>query len=157
MAHSLGGGTGSGLGTLLMQKIKEEYPDRIFTAYSVLPSPKVSNVVTEPYNTVLSMNCLLENADQVVCLDNEALYDICFRTLKLTSPTFGDLNHLISTSMAGITCSLRFPGQLNGDLRKLATNLVPFPRLHFYMTGFAPLTSRSNMQYRCLSVADLTE
>ena len=91
MAHSLGGGTGSGLGTLLMQKIKEEYPDRIFTAYSVLPSPKVSNVVTEPYNTVLSMNCLLENADQVVCLDNEALYDICFRTLKLTSPTFGDL------------------------------------------------------------------
>jgi len=45
-------------------------------------------------------------------LDNEALYDICFRTLKLTTPTFGDLNHLISAVMSGITCCLRFPGAL---------------------------------------------
>lgn len=43
-------------------------------------------------------------------LDNEALYDICFRTLKLTTPTFGDLNHLISAVMSGVTCCLRFPG-----------------------------------------------
>ena len=43
-------------------------------------------------------------------LDNEALYDICFRTLKLTTPSFGDLNHLISAVMSGITCCLRFPG-----------------------------------------------
>ena len=42
--------------------------------------------------------------------DNEALYDICFRTLKLTNPSFGDLNHLISAVMAGVTCCLRFPG-----------------------------------------------
>ena len=83
LAHSLGGGTGSGLGTLLIQKIKEEYPDRIMTTFSVMPSPKVSNVVTEPYNTVLALNSLIENADQVVALDNEALFDICFRTLKL--------------------------------------------------------------------------
>lgn len=41
MAHSLGGGTGSGMGTLLISKIKEEYPDRIMATFSVLPSPKV--------------------------------------------------------------------------------------------------------------------
>lgn len=41
MAHSLGGGTGSGLGTLLTAKIREEYPDRIMTTFSVVPSPKV--------------------------------------------------------------------------------------------------------------------
>ena len=72
----------------------------------------------------------------------QALYDICFRTLKLTTPTYGDLNHLVSAAMSGMTCGLRFPGQLNCDLRKIAVNLVPFPRLHFFMTGFAPLTSR---------------
>ena len=141
MAHSLGGGTGSGLGNLLIQKIREEYPDRIMTAFSVVPSPKVSNVIVEPYNTTLALHQLIENTDQCVVLDNEALYDICFRTLKLTQPTFGDLNHLVSAAMSGITCSLRFPGQLNSDLRKLATNLVPFPRLHFLMTGHAPLMS----------------
>jgi hypothetical protein len=89
--------------------------------------------------------------------DNEALYDICFRTLKLTTPTFGDLNHLISAVMSGVTCCLRFPGQLNSDLRKLAVNLIPFPRLHFFMVGFAPLTSRGSQQYRSLSVPELTQ
>jgi tubulin beta len=156
ITHSLGGGTGSGMGTLLIAKIREEYPDRIMCTFSVFPSPKVSDTVVEPYNATLSIHQLVENADEVMVIDNEALYDICFRTLKLTTPTYGDLNHLVSASMSGVTCGLRFPGQLNGDLRKLAVNLIPFPRLHFFMIGFAPLTARSSQTYRALSVAELT-
>merc|ERR1711918_210556 len=91
------------------------------------------------------------------CLDNEVLYDICFRTLKLTTPTYGDLNHLVSAGMGGVTCCLRFPGQLNCDIRKLAVNMIPFPRLHFFMNGFAPLTSRGSQQYRALTVPELTQ
>ena len=41
ITHSLGGGTGSGMGTLLISKIREEYPDRIMETFSVFPSPKV--------------------------------------------------------------------------------------------------------------------
>ncbi|KAF6736337.1 Tubulin beta chain [Oryzias melastigma] len=63
---------------------------------------------------------LVENTDETYCIDNEALYDICFRTLKLTTPSYGDLNHLVSATMSGVTTCLRFPGQLNADLRKLA-------------------------------------
>jgi len=156
ITHSLGGGTGSGMGTLLIAKIREEYPDRIMCTFSVFPSPKVSDTVVEPYNATLSIHQLVENADEVMVIDNEALYDICFRTLKLTTPTYGDLNHLVSAAMSGVTCGLRFPGQLNGDLRKLAVNLIPFPRLHFFMIGFAPLTARSSQTYRALTVAELT-
>merc|ERR1711881_105919 len=93
ITHSLGGGTGSGMGTLLISKIRA--------------------TVVEPYNATLSVHQLVENADEVMVLDNEALYDICFRTLKLTTPTYGDLNHLVSAAMSGSTCCLRFPGQLN--------------------------------------------
>jgi tubulin beta len=157
IAHSLGGGTGSGMGTLLISKIREEFPDRMMCTYSVVPSPKVSDTVVEPYNCTLSIHQLVENADEVFCIDNEALYDICFRTLKLVTPSYGDLNHLVSAVMSGITCSLRFPGQLNADLRKLAVNLVPFPRLHFFIVGFAPLGSRGSQQYRTLSVPELTQ
>lgn len=203
VCHSLGGGTGSGMGTLLISKIREEYPgillgcwmfacfhelhifrwcdssqlckakycytifwlqlttavfaDRMMMTFSVVPSPKVSDTVVEPYNATLSVHQLVENADECMVLDNEALYDICFRTLKLTTPTFGDLNHLISAVMSGVTCCLRFPGQLNADLRKLAVNLIPFPRLHFFMVGFTPLTSRGSQQYRALSVPELTQ
>jgi hypothetical protein len=145
------------MGTLLISKIREEYPDRMMLTFSVVPSPKVSDTVVEPYNATLSVHQLVENADECMVLDNEALYDICFRTLKLTTPTFGDLNHLISAVMSGITCCLRFPGQLNADLRKLAVNLIPFPRLHFFMVGFTPLTSRGSQQYRALTVPELTQ
>ncbi|GFY77492.1 tubulin beta chain [Trichonephila inaurata madagascariensis] len=116
----------------------------------------VSDTVVEPYNATLSVHQLVENTDETYCIDNEALYDICFRTLKLTTPTYGDLNHLVSVTMSGTTC-LRFPGQLNADLRKLAVNMVPFPRLHFFMPGFAPLTSRGSQQYRALTVPELTQ
>ncbi|KAJ6362926.1 hypothetical protein OIU78_003170 [Salix suchowensis] len=187
-AIRLGGGTGSGMGTLLISKIREEYPDRMMLTFSVFPSPKVSDTVVEPYNATLSVHQLVENADECMVLDNEALYDICFRTLKLTTPScnkkfyvhiffardfnvlyvfvidftalfgaVGDLNHLISGTMSGVTCCLRFPGQLNSDLRKLAVNLIPFPRLHFFMVGFAPLTSRGSQQYSALSVPELTQ
>lgn len=71
---------------------------------------QVSDTVVEPYNATLSVHQLVENADECMVLDNEALYDICFRTLKLTTPNFGDLNHLISAVMSGVTCCLRFPG-----------------------------------------------
>ncbi|XP_025220673.1 tubulin beta-6 chain isoform X5 [Macaca mulatta] len=157
LTHSLGGGTGSGMGTLLISKIREEFPDRIMNTFSVMPSPKVSDTVVEPYNATLSVHQLVENTDETYCIDNEALYDICFRTLKLTTPTYGDLNHLVSATMSGVTTSLRFPGQLNADLRKLAVNMVPFPRLHFFMPGFAPLTSRGSQQYRALTVPELTQ
>jgi len=157
LTHSLGGGTGSGMGTLLLSKIREEYPDRMIASYSVFPSPKVSDTVVEPYNAVLSIHQLIENTDETFCIDNEALYDICFRTLKLENPNYGDLNHLISSTMSGVTTCLRFPGQLNADLRKLAVNMVPFPRLHFFIPGFAPLTSRGSQQYRATTVAELTQ
>jgi tubulin beta len=42
-------------------------------------------------------------------------------------------------------------------LRKLAVNMVPFPRLHFFMVGFAPLTARGSQQYRAVTVSELTQ
>jgi tubulin beta len=123
--------------------------------YSIVPSPKVSDTVVEPYNATLTLHQLVENSDETFCVDNEALYDICQRTLKITSPNYGDLNHLVSAVMSGVTTCLRFPGQLNADLRKLAVNMVPFPRLHFFMVGFAPLTARDEKPYRNLTVQDL--
>lgn len=90
------------MGTLLISKIREEYPDRMMLTFSVFPSPKVSDTVVEPYNATLSVHQLVENADECMVLDNEALYDICFRTLKLTTPSCNNfpisLSHLNLTS-----------------------------------------------------------
>jgi len=155
--HSLGGGTGSGMGTLLITKIREQYPEKIMSTFSVVPSPKVSNAVVEPYNATLSIHQLIENTDSVMCIDNDALYDICTRNLGTSNPSYTDLNQLVSSVMSGVTCSLRFPGQLNSDLRKLAVNLIPFPRLHFFLVGNAPLTHISSTDFENLNVSELTQ
>jgi tubulin beta len=57
----------------------------------------------------MSAHRLTESADEVFCIDNEALYDICFRMFKFTTPTGGDGNHLVSMFISGTTCSVRFP------------------------------------------------
>ncbi|XP_077800949.1 tubulin beta-8 chain isoform X7 [Macaca mulatta] len=98
---------------------------------------------------------LMESVMDVVRKEAESCD--CLQGFQLTTPTYGDLNHLVSATMSGVTTCLRFPGQLNADLRKLAVNMVPFPRLHFFMPGFAPLTSRGSQQYRALTVAELTQ
>jgi tubulin beta len=154
--HSLGGGTGAGLGSLLLSKLREEYPDRMLQTFSILPSPNVSETVVEPYNALLSIHQLVDNCDLTICIDNEALYDIAVRTLKIKSPNFDDLNQLISKVMCGVSTSLRFPGQLNGDLRKLGMNLIPFPRLHFLMPSFAPFYDPKAKAFQKLSVPELT-
>ena len=104
ITHSLGGGTGSGMGTLLISKIREEYQDRIIETFSVFPSPKVSDTVVEPYNATLSIHLLVDSTDEVQVIDNEALYDIFFRTLKLTTPNYGDINQIVFVVMSGVTC-----------------------------------------------------
>lgn len=141
LIHSLGGGTGSGMGTLLLLKIRDTYPDKITCTYSIFPSPKVSDTVVEPYNAVLSSHQLLENSDETFMIDNEALYNIMHNVVKKTTVEYSVLNRLIAQVACGVTASIRFPGMLNGDLRKLGVNLVPFPRLHFFLVSQAPLTA----------------
>jgi len=157
ICHSLGGGTGSGMGSLVLLKLKDIYPDRILATFSVFPSPKVSDTVVEPYNATLSSHQLLENSNETFVIDNEALYNISHNVLKQDAPSYDDLNYLISCVMAGVTASLRFPGKLNGDLRKLGVNLIPFPRLHFFLIAQAPLHSKTNRRYQKINVQELTK
>jgi len=146
--HSIGGGTGSGFGTLILLKIRDAFPDKITCSYSIYPSPKVSDTVVEPYNAVLSTHQLLENADETFIIDNEALMNIQHNVLKVTSDAdFTKMNELIAKVCSGVTAPLRFQGSINADLRKLGTNLVPFPRLHFFMIGESPLADVANKTY----------
>ena len=80
----------------LLEEIRQEYPDRILSSYSIVPSPKVehpehvdmglqgscvkldaasrlqtSDCVVEPYNALLAFGNLVENTDMCYVLDNE--------------------------------------------------------------------------------------
>ena len=157
ITHSLGGGTGSGMGTLLLSRLREEYPDRIFQTFSILPSKKVDEALVAPYNATLSMHQLTENADGVFCIANEALYNLSTKTLKQPSPSYDDINSIAAAVMANITSCMRFPGDLNETIRKLTTNLVPYPRLHFFVSGLAPLNNHETFNSDASLVSELTK
>jgi tubulin beta len=157
ITHSLGGGTGSGLGTLLLLRMRDHFPDRITCTFSVFPSTKVSDVVVEPYNAIFSIQQLLENSDETFVIDNESLFKISHNILKQPDPKYADLNYVISLVMSGITSSLRFSGKLNGDLRKMGVNLVPYPRLHFFLVSQAPLFAPGQAEKVRLCVDELMD
>lgn len=83
--NAVGGGTGSGLGSLLLERLSVDYGKKSKLGFTIYPSPQVSNAVVEPYNSVLSTHSLLEHTDVAIMLDNEAIYDICRRSLDIVS------------------------------------------------------------------------
>jgi tubulin beta len=101
---------------------------------TVIPSPiPYSANALETYNSVLSVHQLVENTDLTVCYDNLALKNVYLKRLNQKSFTLDDQNSLISRCMLNQTSCMRLPRQQEIDLRKMAVNLVPFPRLHFFL------------------------
>eukprot|EP00922_Rhytidocystis_sp_ex-Travisia-forbesii_P008623 GHVS01012639.1.p1 GENE.GHVS01012639.1~~GHVS01012639.1.p1 ORF type:complete len:481 (+),score=64.27 GHVS01012639.1:46-1443(+) len=142
LCHSIAGGTGSGMGSYLLEMLNDRYPKKLIQTYSVFPllTTESSDVVVQPYNSVLTLKRLTLNADGVVVLDNTALNRIAVDRLKLQNPTFQQTNALVSTVMAASTTTLRYPGYMNNDLIGLVASLIPTPRCHFLMTGYTPLS-----------------
>eukprot|EP00435_Cladocopium_sp_Y103_P029282 s1194_g7.t1 len=158
LIHSIAGGTGSGMGSFLLEAINDRYPKKLVQTYSVFPllSSETSDVVVQPYNSVLTLKRLALNADCVVVLDNTALNRIAMDRLKLNNPTFAQINSLVSTVMAASTTTLRYPSYMNNDLIGMLASLIPTPKCHFLMTGYTPLTiDRQTSTVRKTTVLDV--
>jgi len=140
MCHAVGGGTGSGLGMLILERLAVDYRKKSKIGFEIYPAPSISTCIVEPYNGLLSTHWLLDHTEVSLVLDNEALYQICDKKLKLKKIQYGHLNKLCAKSISCMTSALRFEGDLNVDMNEFQTNLVPFPRLHFMTSSYAPLT-----------------
>lgn len=132
------------------------YPKKLVQTYSVFPNQEtssdalssvgVSDVVVQPYNSLLTLKRLTRSADCVVVLDNTALNRIATDRLHISNPTFSQINELVSTIMSVSTTTLRYPSYMNNDLIGLIAPLIPTPNLHFLMTGYTPLTTAADTQ-----------
>uniref|UniRef100_A0A0R3WZH1 Tubulin epsilon chain n=1 Tax=Hydatigena taeniaeformis TaxID=6205 RepID=A0A0R3WZH1_HYDTA len=168
--HSMGGGTGSGLGSYITSLLSDSFPEAYKIVTAVLPSVN-DDVITSPYNTALAIAKLTELADCVISVENEALAKIVNKIHKELEVSreknevalgsvicgkggvaggraraFDEMNNIVANMLLNLTSSARFPGTMNVDLNELSMNLVPFPRLHYLIAAQSPLTS-----YRSIS------
>merc|ERR1712217_55656 len=155
--HAVGGGTGSGLGALILERIAVDYRKKSKIGFEVYPAPNLSTCIVEPYNSMLSTHWLLDHTEVSVLLDNEAIYSICQKQLDIKRPSYSDLNKIIAKGISSMTASLRFDGELNVDLGEFQTNLVPFPRLHFMTTSLAPVTNKLKAKTNDSDVRKITD
>ena len=151
LISSIAGGTGGGLLSILLKTIKEEYPEKIVSTVSILPSNGVSEAAVSPYNTILSLPHLMEKADFCITVANDSLYNIIDKTLGLEIASFPDLNHLIAGALGIYTGPMRFMGPLPLDLERVVINMTPLEKLHFLSISISPLAAKLNSQFKTLS------
>ena len=84
---------------------------------------------------------LLENSDKTFVIDNEALFSILHdvHVLKQNDPEYKDLHFS------------------DNDLRKMGANLVPFPRLHFFLCAQSPLFAPDQVGKVKLTVQEVND
>jgi hypothetical protein len=143
--HSISGGTGSGLTSLLQSEMKDLYPSSICANHVVIPYETWPAGSMEVYNAVLAMWGMIENSSLTFMYNNEALLKLSQTspTYNIMLPSFAELNSIIAQQATNLTASFRFPGTLNSTFRKLATNITPFPRLHFLTLSHSNLKKRN--------------
>ena len=70
--------------------------------------------------------------------------------------TYTNLSRLLAQIIPSLTASLRFDGALNVDITEFQTNLVPYPRIHFMLSSFAPGISEEKAYHEQLPVAEIS-
>lgn len=139
----MSGGTGSGLGSLILKKLKDEYSNdkKLLSCFCNLQSESYESFqhFIYPYNTGFSLQYISELADLVYFVDNEGAFEIFnkgFNIEKSKLENYKIVNNLISETMETTTCNLRHESTMNSTVSELAQNLVTLPKMKFLTLGF---------------------
>lgn len=129
LLHSIAGGTGSGLGSYLLERLNDRYPKKLIQTYSVFPDADSGDVVVQPYNSLLSLKRLTNHADSVIVLDNAQLSKICQDRLHVQQASFAQTNQLVRHMSSSYRIELTGRGAGVNCHVCLDTNAA-LPRLH---------------------------
>jgi tubulin epsilon len=159
--HSMGGGTGSGLGSAVTEFIGENYSEVERFSFPVYPNANQDDVITSPYNCVLATASLQRSANVITPFDNHGLEQKIIREDKAKSrdsrtslasqkppskqSAFDKINNQIAKCMIDLTAHSRYKGPLNVDLNEISTNMIPFLNLN-YLTINTTLINKQHLR-----------
>ena len=136
--HSMGGGAGSGLASLILSRLAVDYRKKTTIDFQIYSDGELQDAV-QTYNTLLALHWSLDHTEISMVFDNRQLQNICRDRLLIEAPSYDDINSRIAKHASSMTGSLRFEGELNVDMNEFQTNLIPFPRVHALISAMAPI------------------
>uniref|UniRef100_A0A915EL61 Tubulin gamma chain n=1 Tax=Ditylenchus dipsaci TaxID=166011 RepID=A0A915EL61_9BILA len=145
LSHSISGGTGSGLGSKIMEQVKDRFPKSILQTSSVFANANdETDVVVSPYNSMLTLDWLVEYPDFVIVLENAALYRVATETMRVQKPSVEHINSMVSRIMTSVSAPMRFYSPVYTKLLHIAACVNPFPPMQFVQTAYAPFIPADN-------------
>ena len=74
--HSMGGGTGTGFGALVLERVAVDYRKKTKMSFEIFPNANklISNM--EIYNSLFSLHWLLDHTEISIVIDNMSLYQV---------------------------------------------------------------------------------
>lgn len=146
--HSLGGGTGSGFTSLLLNELSNDYKNIPKFEFSIFPSEKFGTSVLEPYNAVLSTHSTIDKSDCSFLFDNLSISKICNEKAYYEFPTINNINGVLCKAFSTITTPFSLDNESKMSIFKLKKQLIPLPKLHYPICSFGPI---KNIACSCTS------
>ena len=142
--NSIGGGTGSGLGALLLERLSDDYGSKLKLGFNLYPGPQIPKAFVEPYNVVLANRALNEFTDISIMFGNDSVYDIAKLNLGIPAPNYNSMNEVIAYLISDIAISLRHDSSLNKSLSEFKQNLVSYKRMNFVIPSYGYIVPQNN-------------
>ncbi|KAK5642881.1 hypothetical protein RI129_009048 [Pyrocoelia pectoralis] len=135
------GGTGSGVGSKALETLREEYPKKLITGVVVLPYRR-GEVVTQSYNSVLTLSKLYTVTDGIYLYENDFMHRMCSKLLSLSSVTFQNINSVIAQQLAATFQPLH-----HTTIWDIQKNLTSHPHYKLVQMRSAPHVSGEHLRY----------
>lgn len=140
---SSAGGTGSGIGSHMVELLREEYETKPIIAAIVLPFT-FGEVCTQNYNTVLTLSKFSDRADLSVLFENEQMHSMCTNLLKHSNATLHDMNSIISENLLAV---FQPSNNARCNAHFLISKIAAHPNFRFVTIKSTPHTPAMSLQY----------
>lgn len=157
---SVAGGTGSGLGAYVTERLREQYPRVTIVNHVVWPYTS-GEVIVQNYNALLTTAHLHNSSDVIIVSQNDYLHKVCSK-LSTKEISFTDMNRYVSHSLASVL-QPAVPSQTsshsllyaNCSLSDLASKLTPHPNYKFLSVRSVPQVPDGSRVYSTFRWAGL--
>ncbi|XP_028628256.1 tubulin delta chain isoform X2 [Grammomys surdaster] len=155
---SMAGGTGSGLGAFITQKLQNQYSSSLKMNQIIWPYG-TGEVIVQNYNSILTLSHLYRSSDALLIHENDAVHKICAKRMNIKQISFRDLNQVLAHQLGSVfqptyseDSSSHYRRNPLGDLME---HLVPHPEFKMLGVRNIPQMSAESLAYSTFTWAGL--